>query len=72
MNDNSESNSINSRYNIPGVKKQIKKYYEPLIDGKMVFRYEDDPEEYKKARKRLQNRESATRVRARKKDRVEN
>jgi len=34
----------------------------------MVYRYEDNPSEYKKARKRIQNRESAHRVRNRKKD----
>lgn len=34
----------------------------------MMYRYEDDPAEYKKARKRIQNRESATRVRYRKKN----
>ena len=32
------------------VKKKIHKYYEPLIDNNVVYRYEDDPVEYKKAR----------------------
>ncbi len=36
---------------IPIINKKIHKYYEPLIDGNMVYRFEDDPEEYKKARK---------------------
>jgi len=35
------------------------------------FKYEDNPLEYKKARKRIQNRESATRVRYRKKNHIE-
>jgi len=33
-----------------------------------MVRYEDNPEEYKKLRKRMQNRLSATRVRHRKKE----
>jgi hypothetical protein len=36
---------------IPIINKKIHKYYEPLLDGNVVYRYEDDPEEYKKARK---------------------
>jgi len=37
------------------------------VDGNVIYRYEEDPNEYRKARKRIQNRESATRVRNRKK-----
>ena len=50
--------------------KKITKQYEPIFDGKRTYRYEDNPEEYKKARKRIQNRESACRVRARQKSHV--
>ena len=32
-------------------KKNIHKYYEPIFDGHTVFKYEDNPLEYKKARK---------------------
>lgn len=55
----------------PIVRKGIRKYYEPIVDNGMVYNYEDDPSEYRKARKRIQNRESATRVRNRKKNHVE-
>jgi regulator of replication initiation timing len=55
----------------PIVRKGIRKYYEPILDNNAVYRYEDDPNEYRKARKRIQNRESATRVRNRKKTHVE-
>jgi len=55
----------------PIVRKGIRKYYEPILDNGMVYNYEDDPNEYRKARKRIQNRESATRVRNRKKNHVE-
>ena len=33
------------------IKKKIHKYYEPLKDGNVIYRYEEDPVEYKKARK---------------------
>ena len=36
--------------------KTIKKKYEPIQDCNKVYRYEDDPEEYKRARKKVQNR----------------
>mmetsp|Transcript_11348 Transcript_11348/g.9756 ORF Transcript_11348/g.9756 Transcript_11348/m.9756 type:complete len:213 (+) Transcript_11348:123-761(+) len=55
----------------PIIRKGIHKYYEPIHDGTKVYRYEDNPSEYKKARKRIQNRESACRVRSRKKNYVE-
>jgi hypothetical protein len=55
----------------PIIRKGIHKYYEPIQDSDAVFYYEDNPNEYKKARKRIQNRESATRVRNRKKTYVE-
>lgn len=35
----------------PILKKKIHKYYEPIKDGNVTYRYEDDPVEYKKARK---------------------
>lgn len=38
-------------------------------ETKKTYVYDEDPEEYKKARKRQQNRESAIRSRARKRDR---
>lgn len=51
--------------------KGIQKQHEPIVDNGLVYRYEDDPNEYKKARKRVQNRISATRVRNKKKTYVE-
>ena len=36
------------------------------MDRNGLFNYEEDPVEYKKARKRMQNRESAVRSRMRK------
>ena len=39
-----------------------------IIDKNGAYSYLDDPLEYKKARKRLQNRESAVRSRQRKKN----
>lgn len=35
----------------PIIRKGIHKYYEPIRDGNIVFKYEDNPSEYKKARK---------------------
>lgn len=40
---------------------------EAIVDKNGEYLYEDDPLEYKKARKRMQNRESAVRSRMRKK-----
>jgi len=37
-----------------------------IADKRGLFKYTDDPSTYKKARKRLQNRESAVRSRQRK------
>ena len=46
-------------------------YLEQVIKDKNgVFSYEDDPSRYKKARKRLQNRESAIRSRVKKREEV--
>lgn len=42
-----------------------------IRDKNGVFTYEEDPERYKKARKRLQNRESAIRSRIKKREEVE-
>jgi regulator of replication initiation timing len=53
------------------MQKGIQKHHEPIVDNGAVYRYEDDPNEYKKARKRVQNRISATRVRNKKKTYVE-
>lgn len=39
-----------------------------IVDRNGAYSYLDDPQEYKKARKRLQNRESAVRSRQRKKN----
>eukprot|EP01017_Pseudomicrothorax_dubius_P003179 TRINITY_DN10391_c0_g1_i1.p1 TRINITY_DN10391_c0_g1~~TRINITY_DN10391_c0_g1_i1.p1 ORF type:complete len:308 (+),score=45.43 TRINITY_DN10391_c0_g1_i1:109-1032(+) len=47
-----------------------KRRLDPIIDNNKVYIYEDDPTEYKKARKRVQNRESATRVRSKMKSHV--
>lgn len=35
----------------PMLKRRIHKHYEPLVDNNVVYRYEEDPVEYKKARK---------------------
>jgi len=40
---------------------------ETIVDETGTYRYDDDPHEYMKARKRQQNRESAVRSRMRKK-----
>jgi len=53
------------------MQKNIQKHYDPIVDNGVVYRYEDDSNEYKKARKRVQNRISATRVRNKKKTYVE-
>jgi hypothetical protein len=50
---------------------RVQKCYEPLMDNGILYVYNDNPEEYKKARKRIQNRESATRVRYKKKTATE-
>jgi len=42
-----------------------------IKDKNGVFTYEEDPERYKKARKRLQNRESAIRNRNKKREEVD-
>jgi len=55
----------------PILKKAIHKHYEPIFDNQTWFKYEDNPLEYKRARKRIQNRESASRVRYRKKNYIE-
>ena len=68
---NSDLNNHKWSQNPPICKKTINKNYEPIYDGNKHFNYEDDPIEYKKARKRIQNRESASRVRSRKKNYVE-
>jgi hypothetical protein len=42
-----------------------------IIDKNGAYSYLEDPQEYKRARKRLQNRESAVRSRQRKKNYLE-
>ncbi|KRX10709.1 hypothetical protein PPERSA_08704 [Pseudocohnilembus persalinus] len=65
-------NQDNCQNNKKLLKKTIyKKKYENLIDNGQVYDYDKDPEEYKKARKRIQNRLSASRVRNRKKNHTE-
>ena len=57
---------------MPKKKKIISKIkYENLFENNIIYRYEDNPEEYKRVRKRIQNRHSATRVRSRKKNNEE-
>lgn len=68
-------------FEIPITKKlRVQKYYEPIVDNDKTYKYSEDPYEYKRARKylffflliysylfrRIQNRESATRVRIKK------
>jgi hypothetical protein len=43
---------------------KITKYrHEPFLYNDRLYKFEDNPEEYRKARKRLQNKESAIKVR---------
>ena len=50
QNDVNEYRKVTSQ--VPPIqKKNIHKYYEPIFDGHSVFKYEDNPLEYKKARK---------------------
>lgn len=46
--------------------KKLQYLEQDILDKQGVFKYTDDPKTYKKARKRLQNRESAVRSRSRK------
>jgi len=46
--------------------KKLQYLEQDIMDKRGVFKYTDDPSTYKKARKRLQNRESAVRSRSRK------
>ena len=46
--------------------KKLQYLEQDILDRRGVFKYTDDPTTYKKARKRLQNRESAVRSRSRK------
>ena len=46
--------------------KKMQYLEQDIMDKRGVFKYNDDPSTYKKARKRLQNRESAVRSRSRK------
>ena len=66
-----EDGSMNESTNIVDLNKLTnkKKQYlqDAIIDKNGAYTYLDDPVEYKKARKRLQNRESAVRSRHRKK-----
>jgi exonuclease VII small subunit len=42
-----------------------------IVDRSGAYDYEEDPKNYKKARKRLQNRESAVRSRLKKRNEME-
>lgn len=57
---------------IERTKRISKKTFEPIYDGKKQYVYSENPGEYMKARKRVQNRESARRVRSSMKDFVGN
>ena len=52
----------------PHVTRLIRKRYDPIVEGSKTIRYEDDPVEYKKARKKIQNRISANKVRGKKRN----
>ena len=60
-----ESTNIVDLNKLTNKKKQY--LQDAIIDKNGAYTYLDDPVEYKKARKRLQNRESAVRSRHRKK-----
>lgn len=53
------------------MKRAIYKHYEPITDNGITYNHQDDPLEYKKARKRVQNRISATKIRSKNKNCVE-
>lgn len=70
----SEQNSTRN----PPTTKLIRKRYDPIRDGDRIIRFEDNPTEYRKARKyvwvnnrKIQNRISATKVRGKKKTQAE-
>ena len=72
--DNDASNSLDnsSRADGKNLTKKKKQYIEQeIIDKTGTFTYKEDPSQYKKARKRLQNRESAVRSRMKKKQEIE-
>lgn len=52
-------------------KKKLQYLQQAIVDKAGVINFQDDPEQYKKARKRLQNRESAVRSRVKKREEVE-
>lgn len=58
--------------NLENLTNKKKEYLQDaIIDKNGAYSYLEDPTEYKKARKRLQNRESAVRSRMRKKNYLE-
>lgn len=66
------SGSDEQNHQLPKIiKRAIYKNYEPIVDNGLTYNYQDDPVEYKKARKRVQNRVSATRIRGKNKNFVE-
>ncbi|CAD8062815.1 unnamed protein product [Paramecium primaurelia] len=69
--DSGMSSDDTHQKNVQIKKKNITKNYEPIYENNIVYRYEDNPEQYKKIRKKLQNRESANRVRGRQKNYVQ-
>lgn len=63
------NNSSNNERNLTKKKQQY--LQQAIIDRAGIIKFEEDPEQYKKARKRLQNRESAVRSRFKKREEVE-
>lgn len=67
-----EENTTSFENTTEQLSKKKKQYIEQAIEDKQgTFSYEQNPSLYKKARKRLQNRESAVRSRQKKKQEVE-
>lgn len=63
----SQKHTNTNKSTISGKTRKIKKdKYEPIYEDSKVYKYEDNPELYKAIRKKIQNRESARRVRERK------
>jgi|DEB0MinimDraft_12_1074336.scaffolds.fasta_scaffold17267_2 hypothetical protein len=71
MNGQSQDGTCNSgrpALNLERLTNKKREYLQDaIIDKNGAYNYLEDPQEYKKARKRLQNRESAVRSRQRKK-----
>lgn len=64
-----QNNNVDETLDIEKLTNKKKEYLQDaIIDKNGAYSYLEDPQEYKKARKRLQNRESAVRSRQRKKN----